>query len=58
MSSEDDLIKKYDSLRQQELEFLQRRHGADVELQKLRFEISKIADEIARVAVRPNLPCW
>jgi len=51
------LVRKYDELRDKELELTKKRHAADKELQETRFEIARVAAEISR-ALGPNMPCW
>lgn len=53
-----DLVHQYDELRKKELDFISKRHASDQELQKMRFEIKRIASKIARTFVGGDMPCW
>lgn len=57
MSDDDDLA-AYEQLRQQELEHLQNRHKADVELQKVRFKIAHIAMNLLGSKDPDRLRSW
>lgn len=53
-----DLVRQYDEMRQREMDFVSKRHEADLELQKIRFEIKRIADRIVRTNTGIEMPCW
>ncbi|RWC87645.1 MAG: hypothetical protein EOS72_20585 [Mesorhizobium sp.] len=53
-----ELVRQYDTMRQMEMDFVSKRHEADRELQKVRFDIRRLAEKIARTSFVGDMPCW